>query len=880
MKTLYSRYTVFAELCKVVIAINSKVLEKYKNIPVEMKQLPQWVGFMLSPINNKDGTVKINEDGTPKMTKTPVDVHTFSGASSTKASQWAKFDEAVNAIGKTANVKGKSGKVEGIGFVFRPQKDTDTGICGIDLDHIIDPNTGEINTAALEIIQAMDSYTEYSPSGTGVHIYYYGTNHPEWKCKFERVLGNGTCLEMYQTERYFTVTGRVFGEPKPIAEREQQATEIQSRYAPKPTSPPLRKNVVVPELETFSNNLLSDSEVIDKASKSKSGTKFTALLSGDMSEYNNDQSRADQALCNILAFWCSGDTRQMDRIFRNSGLMREKWDEKRGANTYGEITLNEAVAKCKEFYDPNYRRVKAVEDFKKMLPPTVSTTIRGIPDTSVQPLPEEMKLELPEFTYETVKRYKADDIGAAEFFSDTVKGFMCYVPEPKIFRVYNGVKWRDDEPEALHAGKLLMTFVRAVQALIPPKPEGSPDEWTEEQQEAENTNKLYRGLFSHLTYVGKRNHLLADVKKILPKKANEFDTQPYLFNVKNGTLNLLTGQLQPHSPTDYISKVANVEFNPQAKCERFNQFVTEVTEGNTELAGALQRALGYSMQGKANEECFFVALGETTRNGKGTLFGAVENIFGDYGTNISFDTIARSGSKDGSRATPDVARLQGVRFISCNEPDKGSCFNEALVKQFTGGDVVTARPLYGEPITFTPVFKIFITANSMPTVADNSIFESNRLKILPFKHHFSEEEQDKHLKDKLQSETAKSAILNWLLDGYTAYRLIGLGVTSEMKELTTKYQYDNDYIQQYIDDRLILLPPDDCHAEKTTVKAIRADYENWCSVVGTKALGLKLFKEEIQKRGVKIITSHKQFAIRGKIKQGYDYTGEETLIQT
>lgn len=860
-----------------VIAINSKALEKYKNIPVEMKRLPQWVGFIREQ-RTKDGKAEFNEDGTPRMSKMPVDVHTFSGASSTKASQWARFNEAVNAIGHNASVRGKSGKIEGIGFVFSPQRDTDTGICGIDLDHIIDPNTGEVNAAALEIIQAMDSYTEYSPSGTGVHIYYKGANHPEWKRKIEGALGIGTCLEMYQTARYFTVTGRVFGEPKPIAEREQQATEMQRRYAPKPTSPPLRKNVVAPKLETFSNNLLSDSEVIDKASKSKSGTKFTALLSGDLSGYNNDQSRADQALCNILAFWCSGDTRQMDRIFRNSGLMRDKWDEKRGANTYGEITLNKAVAKCKEFYDPNYRRTKAVEAFKQMLPPTVSTTIRGIPDTAAQPLPEEMKLELPEFTYETVKRYKADDIGASEFFSDMVKSFACYVPELKLFRIYDGVKWKDDTREALAIGKILIKFVVAVQALIPPKPPGKPRDWTPEQEEEENINGSFRGEYKGFGNANGRERLLKDIKKHLCKSIHYFDKQPYLFNVKNGTLNLLTGQLQPHSPKDYISKSANVKYNPQGKYERFYQFISEVTEGSTELAGALQRALGYSMQGTANEECFFVALGETTRNGKGTLFGAVESLFGDYGTNISFDTIARSGSKDGSRATPDVARLQGVRFVSCNEPDKGSCFNEALVKQLTGGDVVTARPLYGEPITFTPVFKLFITANSMPTVADRSIFESNRLKILPFKHHFSEEEQDKHLKDKLQSEAAKSAILNWLLDGYKAYRLIGLGVTSEMKELTAKYQYDNDYIQQYIDDRLILQPDGDCHTEKTTVKAIRADYEGWCSVVGAKALGLKLFKEEMQKHGVKIITYNKQAAVKGMIKEGYDYTGEKNTI--
>lgn len=843
--------------------------EKYKNIPVEMKQLPQWVGFMRTPVI-KDGKADMNEDGTPRMSKIPIDVHTLSGASSTHASQWDKFDIAVNSIGKTATVKGKSGNIEGVGFVFRPDKNTGKGICGIDLDHIIDPNTGEVNTAAFEIIQAMDSYTELSPSGTGVHIYYYGSLHSEWEKKINGCLGGAASMEMYQEKRYFTVTGNVFGELKPIAEREQQAAEIYKKYAPKPQEKTVTNNPV----EDTYTTVLSDDKVIEKASKSMQGAKFMALLGGDLSDYGNDQSRADQALCNILAFWCSGDTKQIDRIFRNSGLMREKWDEKRGTNTYGEITINEAIVKCKEFYDPNYNRTRAVEDFKELLP-TGNTTIRAIPNT--EPLPQETKIELPELTFDLVKKYKADDIGAAEFFSDMVKSFVCYVSEPKLFRVYDGIKWRDDSPEALEAGNVLMKFVRAVQAIIPSKPEGVPDDWTDEEKETERINKIYRDFYSSLSYTGKRGHLLTDVKKILKKKSTDFDRQPYLFNVKNGTINLLTGKLEPHSPTDYISKSANVAYNPQAKYERFNQFISEITEGSTELSEALQRALGYSMQGKANEECFFVALGETTRNGKGTLFGAIEDIFGDYGTNISFDTIARTGSKDGSRATPDVARLQGVRFVSCNEPDKGSCFNEALIKQLTGSDPITARPLYGSPLVFKPVFKLFITANSMPTVADNSIFESNRLKIIPFKHHFSEEEQDKHLKDKLQGETAKSAVLNWLLDGYKAYCSLGLGATQEMKALTAKFQYDNDYIQQYIDSRLILFPVDDKHAPKTTVKAIRSDYEAWCSVIGTKAMGFKSFKEELEKHGVKIFVSHKQFTIRGIIKSDYDYVEEKSV---
>ena len=127
--------------------------EKYKNIPVEMKQLPQWVGFMRTPIL-KDGKPDKNADGTPRMSKIPIDVHTLGGASSIAVHSWGNFERAMNIIGKTATVgrQRQQGTVKGVGFVFHPDKNTGIGICGIDLDHIIDPNTKQINAAAKELL--------------------------------------------------------------------------------------------------------------------------------------------------------------------------------------------------------------------------------------------------------------------------------------------------------------------------------------------------------------------------------------------------------------------------------------------------------------------------------------------------------------------------------------------------------------------------------------------------------------------------------------------------------------------------------------------------------------------------------------------------------
>ncbi|MBQ5440511.1 MAG: hypothetical protein IIT49_06990, partial [Clostridia bacterium] len=488
-----------------------KLNDKYKHIPQDMKKLAQWVGYMRTPIL-KDGKPDKNADGTPRMSKIPIDVHTLGGASSIAVHSWGNFERAMNIIGKTATVgrQRQQGTVEGVGFVFRPDKNTGMGICGIDLDHIIDPNTKQINAAAKEIIDTMDTYTEYSPSGTGVHMYYYGACHSEWEKKFNGCLGGAASMEMYQEKRYFTVTGNVFGEPKPIAEREQQAAEIYKRYAPSGNNTVIRQNsdsgFFDEKARVRQTSVLSDVEVLEKASKSKQGSKLTALLNGDTSAYGNDQSRADQALCNMLAFWCGGDTKQIDRIFRNSGLMRKKWDEKRGNNTYGEITVNKAVLNCKEYYTANRESVMPQENYNK---PSQSTKNAGekaqYTEDSVRNDGEQRQ---PELTYELVKRYKADDIGASQLFSDMVKSFVCYVPELKLFRLYDGTKWQEDSLEALETGNVLMRFVRAVQGMIPPAPKGIPHEWTQEQIDAENTNKKYRGYYFNLSYTGKRNHLL------------------------------------------------------------------------------------------------------------------------------------------------------------------------------------------------------------------------------------------------------------------------------------------------------------------------------------------------------------------------------------
>lgn len=283
----------------------------YGSVPDGLKQLPQWVVW------------KKETDEKGKVKKVPRNPITGYGASSTDPETWNTFITARDIYEETKGY-------DGIGFVFN-----NSGIVGIDLDHCID-ETGQMTETAQEIIQVLDSYTEYSPSGTGVHIYAYGTLPVDGKKKEP--------YEMYQNKRYFTVTGQSFhNPPKQIQYKGPKILKIYERLFPQVEAPAQQP------ISGFS--LLNADEVVNRIRASRQGQTFEALYQGDISAYPS-QSEADMALCNILAFWCAKDAQMMDAIFRQSGLYRPKWDVKHGPETYGNITIQKAIAGTTEVYTP------------------------------------------------------------------------------------------------------------------------------------------------------------------------------------------------------------------------------------------------------------------------------------------------------------------------------------------------------------------------------------------------------------------------------------------------------------------------------------------------------------------------------------------------
>src|SRR5215217_1569358 len=297
------------------------------------------------------------EERDGKPTKVPYSPLTGRRADSTNSKTWAGYEEAVSAH--------RQHDYHGIGFVFTPEDD----LCGVDLDGCLNPETGDLEGWAQEIIEELDSYTEISPSGTGVHVLVKGTL-PLGRNRKGR-------FEAYDRGRYFTVTGRhLAGTLRSIENRQEQLERVLRRIFAEPVSTNGHK---VPNTRFVSE--LSDEQIIEKASTADNGEKFWPLWAGDTGNYSS-ASEADQALCSLLAFWTGPDAKRIDGLFRQSGLYREKWERK----DYRERTIARALDGRTEFYRLAQMIKLKSENGSDITDNTNNTVLERLPDAPPFPV--------------------------------------------------------------------------------------------------------------------------------------------------------------------------------------------------------------------------------------------------------------------------------------------------------------------------------------------------------------------------------------------------------------------------------------------------------------------------------------------------------------
>ena len=750
---------------------------KFDNIPLELKQYPYWCVW------------KLEQDTKGRPTKKPYNPKTGTLAKSNTKSTFAPFEDARAAY--TAG--GYSGL--GVGLF--------DGLCAIDADHCIED--GKLSDVAMEIFSAMSSFSEISPSGSGLHIFFTAPGLAFDKSRYYTNNQNAG-FEIYlsgQTNRFLTITGDYYMFPLPVADRTEQAQAFLDKYMLKEQ----RAERDILPLPDPLPPLLTDEQIIERL-HNEPDQKFAALFdTGNWQDYKEypSQSEADQALMNKLAFYCRRDMEAMDRLFRRSALYRP---EKEHAIRF---TAETAVRGCAVVYDPTspeYRQKQIERDFAD----TGSVSVERI----INPL-------------DNKDRYSPNDKGNGYLLADLFADTLRFCPQAKCWYVYSAGQWRIDSGNSAvnECAKGLSNYLFRF----------LPDD-----ESRETRIKNATGLNNRAP----RERMLKDAQSVYPLALEKLDTNPDLLNVQNGTLNLSTGAFQAHSAADMISKQAGAAFMPGADCPLWKKTLAEIFEGKPELVRYLQKVLGYALLADPVEKQFYLLYGASTNNGKSTITQTVERLFGDYAVNTSPETIAEKKYKDSSRPSGDRARLAGVRFVSINEPERGMKLDEAYVKAITGRDTQTARHLNQSEFQYQVQFIMFIGTNHLPYVSDQTLFGSGRVRVIPIERSFTEAEQDKTLVKCLCQPQELSGILNWALEGLAAYRREGLTLPPAVEASVNEYRRTSDNVLRFMED----------HTERdlggaVSVMELWSAFANWCSGENMQSMTLKSFSLALQERGHK-----------------------------
>ena len=760
----------------------------FVNIPQELKQNASFCVWKL-------------EKRQRKPTKVPYNPKTGQHAMTNDPSTFGSFADAMKAYAM--------GGYDGIGYRVSE------GIGAIDIDHCIRED-GSLNDIAASILSFFpDAYFERSPSGTGLRGFFRLSPDFVYDKTVYYINNRKHGLEVYlpgTTNRFVTVTGDVYRSGSVTRNDEALQSTLDTFMK---RSNRVQGSVVEPA------SYLDDDQVITHALKSASGDKFRALMDGRWEEGYDSQSDADMALVSILAFWCGNVEEQIDRIFRTSGLMREKWDRKTGDSTYGQITIRNVVSANDSIYMPISESGSAEDDFKDLDEEEMRPSFE--PDLS------KVKLSLEEMQPHTNPRYQRGEIGIGYLFADYYKPIARFDRERAIWYVFDGKIWQPDE-NALAVAELAKRLADQLYAFAL-------------QIKDEDTRNRYIKRMQKLQIRKNRRTMIEDAKSVYPIPHSVFDRNIDLFNCKNGTLNLTTGVFKPHDPADFLTLMSGVTYDPDASCPRWISFISEVMCGDPDLAAYLQKALGYALTGDTSLECLFILYGATSRNGKGTTMETFLRIMGDYGKTSNPEMLStKFGNTNASGPSEEIARLAGVRFVNISEPEKKITFNAALVKRMTGNDTLNARFLHENSFDFKPNFKIFINTNYKPAVSDMTLFYSNRLKLIPFKRHFEEHEQDKGLKNFFAEEQNLSAIFNWCYEGYKKMKTEGLNDPEAVKSATKEYQEESDRIGQFVDAWL-----EEGEAYEVRTSAAYKLYGEWCDKYGYRKENSTNFNNAIQR---------------------------------
>lgn len=393
----------------------------------------------------------------------------------------------------------------------------------------------------------------------------------------------------------------------------------------------------------------------------------------------------------------------------------------------------------------------------------------------------------------TEKPASLNDAAYIGEFADTHARALAFDPRMAMWRVYNCHTWHETSQ---HEGTAILAN-RAIEYARRRYSE-APSEF--EIQAAVNYAQKY--FERKLSFSGINNTVKA-AQMTLSLHCAEWDPIPTIVGVKNGVVDLLTGQLRPGRPDDRIAHVANAEYDPAANCPRWIQFLHDITGSDDDTVNWLQRFFGYALSGETGERALLWLHGRGS-NGKSTLIRILSHVFGSYASNASIASFQRGEFEQGSdRATPSLVRMWGRRLVFASEANPGVRWDVAKLKALTGRDKIVARQLHQQEFEFESVAKFVFAMNTEPDrIEDPSDGFWKRLRPIELTRSFPD---DASIEPKILAEAP--GILAWLVRGYQLQKAEGLGTTAGLTSAVEALRYQNNPIAEFLDECIERVEP-------------------------------------------------------------------------
>lgn len=764
-----------------------------------------------------------------EWTKLPIDVATGDAASATDPETWSSFEKALQHYEDTENM-------DGVGYVVTE----DDLLVGLDLDDCVDPDSGDIDPWARDVVADVPTYWEQSPSGTGLRGFGLA-NLPDGRTRADVEDADGH-IEVYEDERYLTLTGVEIEASTPDVEQvNSEVQELHAEYLARDPTPTVEDGGTTvanptPDADKTGSSDLSDAEIVSKAKAAANGEKFKQLWNGSTSGYAS-HSEADLALCNLLAFWTGGDETQIDRLFRDSGLYREKWDAQRGSTTYGERTIRESVKRRTEFYDPTDEHSgprdrpeepqKGVESSEALVPIEVKARAGLGEEESISDLTDREKAAV---VCDIVDEHDAVHV-AVRRDNRTLWGYEDGIWEPTGDRALE------------HAARTAL------------------------------------GSMNYGQNVSQELKAQARARREWEVESDEFGLPPGLVAVENGVVYLEAASggggdlaLRDLEPEDYALARLPVEYDPQAGYDEWEQYVREWVEDGK--AAALQEYVGYCLHVGALPIDRALLLVGTGANGKSTFLHVVRNLLGEQNTSsIGLQTLANE--KDA------VAEFYGSLANIDDDLSTRKLGNGlGMFKKLTAGDRVRGRRLYEDGFEFKATGKHLYAANQVPQVdvPDDDEAFWRRWLLVQFPNHYPPSDRDPSLRDRFTEPEALSGVLNWAIDGWK--RLIEQGHFTEENqhayEKRKRWQKWGESVDEFISE-CVERDPD---ADRIDTGEAHKRYKAWCVANDKEHVKQREFTTALKAENVGYRDSIQIPKGDGKITRGYDALGFSEDVPT